>query len=287
MPDLFAGLPSCSGSRDPETGELRSLPFPLSLLPAAAQCQAASSRVIASRRGCPSARPPKHRVAAAARKRNAPSSLSTTAGPHDVNSKRYRTRHSARTHVSSASRTEPQHRRLPRRHHRHNHHRPPPPLPAAAARPPRSATASRLPRRRRPSVGSVKRRATQASRPSPRRPRSGRRRRGPRPGTRRCPAAAAHQRRAARRRRLLPSALGRAPSVPAQAPHRRRRHGQHLRQRDSRAQMTFDDFRRNQALPLDRCDTKGKLSGSVTPAIRSNFGETGLSASKLATRRAV
>jgi len=33
--------------------------------------------------------------------------------------------------------------------------------------------------------------------------------------------------------------------------------------------------------------SKGKLSGSVTPAIRSNFGETGLSASKLATRRAV
>jgi hypothetical protein len=28
---------------------------------------------------------------------------------------------------------------------------------------------------------------------------------------------------------------------------------------------------------------KGKLSGSVTPAIRSNFGETGLCASKLAS----
>ena len=35
MPDLFAGPPSCSGSRDPETGELRSLPFCLYLSPSA------------------------------------------------------------------------------------------------------------------------------------------------------------------------------------------------------------------------------------------------------------
>jgi hypothetical protein len=248
MPDHRAGPPSCSASRDPETGELRSLPFPLSLLPAAAQCQAASSRVIASRRGCPSARPPKHRVAAAARKRNAPSSLSTTAGPHDVNSKRYRTRHSARTHVSSASRTTATPPLTPP---------PPPPLPPPAtaaatsrSRAPSSIGDSFAPPAPPPpgsvSVGSVKRRATQASRPSPRRPRSGRRRRGPRPGTRRCPAAAAHQRRAARRRRLLPSALGRAPSVPAQAPHRRRR----PRPASPATRRAQNDFRRTRHCPL-------------------------------------
>eukprot|EP01046_Picozoa_sp_COSAG06_P055109 COSAG06_NODE_10021_length_1766_cov_595.694661_2_plen_96_part_01 len=51
----------------------------------------------------------KHRVAAAAlpaaRKRNAPSSLSTTDRPHDVNFNGHCTRHSARTHVSSTHRS--------------------------------------------------------------------------------------------------------------------------------------------------------------------------------------
>eukprot|EP01046_Picozoa_sp_COSAG06_P041699 COSAG06_NODE_5207_length_3639_cov_20.382486_2_plen_234_part_00 len=113
-----------------------------------------------------------HAARSAARKRNAPSSLSTTSEPHDVNTKRDSTRHSARTHVSPASRTAVAPLLAP----------PPPPPPATTTAASRSRAPSSIgdssfapptspPPPGSVSVGSVKRRATQASRPSSRRPR--------------------------------------------------------------------------------------------------------------------
>jgi hypothetical protein len=106
-------------------------------------------------------RPQAPRIAAAAlsaaRKRNAPSSLSLTIGPRDVNFKGHCSRHSACTHVSPAHRSAAT---------------PPSPPAASRSRAPSSISDSFAHPAPPPpgsvSVGSVKRRATQASRPSPR-----------------------------------------------------------------------------------------------------------------------